>query len=34
MEMGFEEEKGKEALVKFKNNLDEAMNFILSGGEA
>lgn len=30
--MGFSEEQSRSALVRFNNNIDEAMNFLLSGG--
>lgn len=31
--MGFEEDYASSALVRYRNNLDNAMNFLLMGGQ-
>ncbi|CDW90121.1 ubiquitin-associated domain-containing protein 1-like [Stylonychia lemnae] len=33
-EMGFNEDQAKSALIRFRNNLDQAMNYLLSGEDA
>ena len=33
VEMGFSEDISTRALLKFHNNLDRAMNYLLEGGE-